>query len=247
MQRLENKNKEANERGSNTSLWPERPYISLLRVYTCVMTITLTLIWFAGLPPPTTSSSPRPSPCSNPEVKGRDLDVVVQAEVKLGSKRGPTAFWGKEMMATKPLSIFLLDQNSCPACPTGITWGGSDAQAAGEVLFESSEDGRHVRLHLVQVDDVPHQSRVDADLGRLALGLCWRDQTGEGKRESSRYPATVLVAGVLPTHLSPSWRRRAGRRLRGSRGAAGAWRWRRGDVRPVAPTGGAAGSADWEP
>lgn len=33
--------------------------------------------------PPT---SPGPPPCSNPEVKGRDLDVVVEAEVKLESR-----------------------------------------------------------------------------------------------------------------------------------------------------------------
>lgn len=54
---------------------------------------------------------------------------------------------------------------------TRITWSSPDAQAAFEVIFESNENGRHVRLHLVQVDDVPHQSRVDVDLGRLTLGL----------------------------------------------------------------------------
>lgn len=52
----------------------------------------------------------------------------------------------------------------------GLTWRGPEAQAACEVVLECGEDGRHVRLHLLQVHDVLHQSRVEADLGRLALG-----------------------------------------------------------------------------
>lgn len=67
--------------------------------------------------------------------------------------------------------VSLDPQGSSTRRQARITWRGSDAQAACEVIFESSENGRHVRFHLVQVDDIPHQSRADVDLGRLALGL----------------------------------------------------------------------------
>lgn len=98
-----------------------------------------------------------------------------------------------------------LDQNS-PAGERRITWGGADAQAACEVIFESSEHGRHVRLHLVQVDDVPHQSGVDAHLGQLALYLGWGGSGGRVKplweqkrRKASRSSLTFgLLGGVEP-------------------------------------------------
>lgn len=85
-----------------------------------------------------------PGPCPP---KGPDLDVAAEAGVKLGSRRGPGAREQKR-----------------------LTWRGPEAQAACEVILESGENGRHVRLHLVQVHDVLHQGRVDADPGRLALG-----------------------------------------------------------------------------
>lgn len=78
--------------GLHTSLWPEHHYIWLLCIYTCAMTIKSDFHETLQDPPPRMSAPPPrlpppgPPPCSNPEVKGQDLDVVVEAEVKLESR-----------------------------------------------------------------------------------------------------------------------------------------------------------------
>lgn len=144
------------------------------------------------LPPP---HVPRPSSLFEPRGEGsrpgcscgsRGQGEALEPQSEAVSVPTPLEPIGPKLHSASKLPhwfpvVWLDPQNSPIRGQTRITWRGSDAQAACEVVFESSENGRHVRLHLVQVDNVPHQSRADADLGRLALGLGCRDQK-EGRK-----------------------------------------------------------------
>ena len=61
------------------------------------------------------------------------------------------------------------------------TWRRSNAEAPREVILQGVEHSRHVPLHLVQIDDVFHQRRVNVHFGRLTLPL-GLDRAG-GERE----------------------------------------------------------------
>lgn len=90
------------------------------------------------------------------------------------------------------------ERSACVCVCEGIitlTWRGSDAQVAAEVILQCGQHGAHVLLQLVQADDVLHQGGVDAHLSHLALGFHFREgeRSGQEKRQGLKPFPRVLM------------------------------------------------------